>query len=152
MNQWMSIAIKEAMDGINQNDGGPFGAVITRNDSIISTAHNEVLKSNDPSAHAEVMAIRNACKHLKTPHLSDCTLYTTCEPCPMCLGAIYWARIPTIYYGCTNEDAGKLGFIDQYMHDMFSIQVNDQHKLIQIDHDACMAVFDHWKKKDCHLY
>ena len=138
MNQWMSIAIKEAIDGVDQNDGGPFGAVITQNDTIISTAHNEVLKRNDPSAHAEVMAIRNACKHLKTPHLSDCTLYTTCEPCPMCLGAIYWARIPTIY--------------DQYMYEMFSIQKNDQHTLIQIDHDACMAVFDHWKQTARHLY
>ena len=152
MNPFMKRAIEEAITGVNNNDGGPFGAVIVQNDTIIAAEHNQVLKTHDPSAHAEVMAIRVATEQLQTPHLSDCVLYTTCEPCPMCLGAIYWARIPTIYYGCTNQDAGSLGFIDEYMHDIFSIQPNDRHQLIQTDHTDCLTVFEHWKKTKRDLY
>ncbi|MDA3908025.1 MAG: nucleoside deaminase [Sulfurimonas sp.] len=113
MNKWMQIAYNEATQGMLANDGGPFGAVIVKDDKIISQAHNKVLKSNDPTAHAEVNAIRKASKLLETFDLEGCVLYTTCKPCPMCLGAIFWARIGTVYFGATEEDAAKGGFDDK---------------------------------------
>ncbi len=118
MNKFMQVAIEEAFKGIRKKHGGPFGAVIVRNGKIISKEHNLVLKTNDPTAHAEVTAIRNASKKLKTFDLSDCELYTSCEPCPMCLSAIYWARIPKVYFGCSEKDAEGLGFKDKLIHDI----------------------------------
>ena len=116
MNKYMEIAKNEAENGIGKNDGGPFGAVITdKEGNIIATGHNQVLKNNDPTAHAEVMAIRNACEKLCTYDLSNYILYTSCEPCPMCLSAIIWANIKEIYYACTREDAAKIGFRDDLM-------------------------------------
>ncbi|MEE9398376.1 MAG: nucleoside deaminase, partial [Methylococcales bacterium] len=118
MNQWMKVALNEATRGMLASDGGPFGAVITKNDEEISNAHNEVLKTNDPTAHAEVLAIRRASEQLSRFDLSDCILYTTCMPCPMCLGAIFWARIDTVYYGATEDDAARGGFDDHRFHEM----------------------------------
>lgn len=146
----MSLAISTAKSGVKQGAGGPFGAVIVQDDTLISAAHNEVIKSNDPSAHAEVMAIRKAATKLQTPHLTNCTLYTTCEPCPMCLGTVYWARISTIYFGCTNEDAGRYGFIDAHMHDVFQISDDPNINWHQIDREACLTVFDEWKASRHH--
>ena len=105
MNEFMKIAKENADNGMEKGEGGPFGAVIVDlNNNIISNGNNQVLKNNDPTAHAEVVAIRNACKKLNTYDLSGCTLYTSCEPCPMCLSAIIWSNIKTVYYGCTKQD------------------------------------------------
>lgn len=101
MNKFMDFANQEAIRGFMQDAGGPFGAVIVREGKIVASAHNEVLKTNDPTAHAEVNAIRKAAAILNKFDLSDCELYTSCEPCPMCLAAIYWARITKVYYGCS---------------------------------------------------
>jgi guanine deaminase len=108
----MKIAIEEAAQGVTAGDGGPFGAVVVRAGEVIGRAHNEVLKSRDPTAHAEVLAIRRAAGCIRNHDLSGCLLYTTCEPCPMCLGAIAWSRIGRVYFGCTAEDAAGLGFAD----------------------------------------
>ena len=118
MNKFMNQAKQNADNGINQKEGGPFGAVITDKDgNIISNGNNQVLKQKDPTAHAEIVAIRNACKKLSKYDLSECILYTSCEPCPMCLSAIIWSNIKEVYYGCTKEDAGNIGFRDDIIYD-----------------------------------
>lgn len=104
-----------------QNGGGPFGAVIVKNDHIIAEGSNCVTLDNDPTAHAEVTTIRKACKALNAFDLSDCVIYTSCEPCPMCLSAIYWARIDAIYYGCTKEDAKNIDFDDSFIYDQIAL-------------------------------
>ena len=110
---FLKEAISEALDGIHNGHGGPFGCVIVKDDEIIGRGHNMVLKNNDSTAHGEIVAIRNAEKALKSYDLSGCTLYTTGEPCPMCLYAILWANIDAVYYGCTIEDNAEIGFRDQ---------------------------------------
>ncbi|WP_373035954.1 nucleoside deaminase [Sulfurimonas sp.] len=152
MNKWMKIAYNEATKGMLANEGGPFGAVIIKNDKIISQAHNEVLRSNDPTAHAEINAIREASKKLDSFDLSGCILYTTCKPCPMCLGAIFWARINTVYYGATEEEAAKGGFDDKRFYEMLQGQNNDL-VLKQIDHKINAKLFETWlQKKDRIIY
>jgi guanine deaminase len=146
MNRWMKIAFNEAGRGMLANEGGPFGAVIVKGSEIIATAHNEVLKSNDPTAHAEINAIRRASSKLNRYDLSDCVLYSTCMPCPMCLGAIFWARIGTVYYGATAEDAAKGGFDDLRFYEMLR-GVNRDVNLTQIDHQANAGLFDQWLEK-----
>lgn len=113
----MHLAIQSAIEGINNNDGGPFGAAIVRDNQIIAVAHNTVLKDNDPTCHAEINAIRLACQHLKRHELSDCQIVTTMEPCPMCLTAIYWARIQKIYIGAQRQVAQKYGFDDVHFYE-----------------------------------
>jgi len=110
MNDFMMIAVKEAKLGIKSKDGGPFGAVIVKNGKVISKAHNVVLKKKDSTCHAEMEAIRKACKLLKTYNLSKCEIYTTGKPCPMCKSAIQWAKISKVYYGCSYADAKAIGF------------------------------------------
>jgi guanine deaminase len=152
MNKWMKIAHNEATKGMLANDGGPFGAVIIKDDKIISQAHNEVLKSNDPTAHAEINAIRKASQTLKTFDLSGCVLYTSCMPCPMCLGAIFWARISTVYYGATEEDAARGGFDDKLFYEMLYGKKSDL-DLEQIDAKENAELFDMWlKKRDREMY
>ena len=152
MNKWMKIAYNEALEGMQINDGGPFGAVIVKNSQIIASTHNKVLKTNDPTAHAEINAIREASKKLARFDLSDCTLYTTCQPCPMCLGAIFWARIGRVYYGATKDDASFGGFDDSYFYDMISQNTKDV-IFKQIDHKINAELFIKWKnKKDAKLY
>lgn len=152
MNKWMKIAYNEATKGMLANEGGPFGAVIIKNDKIISQAHNEVLRSNDPTAHAEINAIREASKKLDSFDLSGCILYTTCKPCPMCLGAIFWSRINTVYYGATEEDAAKGGFDDKRFYEMLQGQNNDL-VLKQIDYKINAKLFEIWlQKKDRIIY
>ena len=109
---FMQEAIKLAEEGMQSGRGGPFGCVIVRAGRVVGRGHNRVTSTNDPTAHAEVVAIRDACANLETFQLTDCELYTSCEPCPMCLSAIYWARIPTVYYGNTRGDAAAIGFDD----------------------------------------
>lgn len=112
----MHLAIQSSLEGIKNNEGGPFGAAIVCNNQVISVAHNTVLKEGDPTCHAEMNAIRLACKQLKRYELSDCQIYTTVEPCPMCLSAIYWARIQKIYIGAQKSIAEKYGFDDVYFY------------------------------------
>lgn len=117
MNEYMKIAKKMANDNLKTNAGGPFGACIVKDGKIIGKGSNHVLMNNDPTAHAEVMAIRDACKNIGSYNLSDCELYTTCYPCPMCLSAIIWANIKVVYYGNTKDDAAAIGFRDDFIYD-----------------------------------
>ncbi len=145
---FMQEAVKEAMRGIKANHGNPFGAVIVKNGKIIARGHNMVLKENDPTAHAEIIAIRNAAKKSNNRHLFDCTIYSSCEPCPMCLCAIYWARIKKVYYGCTKKDAAKIGFEDLLFHEV--LKEYSEKKLAfskQIMRNNCLAPFKEWQKK-----
>ncbi|MFA6190962.1 MAG: nucleoside deaminase [Sulfurimonas sp.] len=151
MNKWMEIAYSEAINGMSFNEGGPFGAVIIKDGEIISSAHNEVLLSKDPTAHAEINAIRIASKKLNSFDLSGCTLYTTCMPCPMCLGAILWARIGTVYFGATKEDAARGGFDDERFYEL--IKGNDESlDLQQIDHEENAKLFDIWNQETHQMY
>jgi guanine deaminase len=147
MNQWMQIAYDEAVAGMLAGDGGPFGAVVVKDGAIVSKAHNMVLRTNDPTAHAEVTAIRRASETLGRFDLSDCVLYTSCQPCPMCLGAIFWARIPNVYFGATEEDAARGGFDDHRFYDMIRGN-NDDVTLEQIDGEKSAELFDRWLEKD----
>ena len=147
MNKYMKEALKEAFKGLHSNHGGPFGAVIVKSDKIVAKAHNQVLKQKDATAHAEINAIRKASKKLNTFDLSGCELYTTCMPCPMCLGAIKWANIKTIYYGTTSEDADKIGFRDKEFYEKEFLEIKN------IDAQECLKLFVAWhKKKDKTLY
>lgn len=116
MNEYMKIAKDLSEDNLKTNVGGPFGACIVKNGKIIGKGSNHVLSNNDPTAHAEVMAIRDACKNINSYDLSDCELYTSCYPCPMCLSAIIWANIKKVYYGNTKEDAASIGFRDDFIY------------------------------------
>ena len=149
----MKIAIKEALKGVKKGDGGPFGAVVVRKGKIISKAHNEVLKTFDPTAHAEVLAIRQASKKLKNFDLSDCEIYSSCEPCPMCLAAIHWGRIKKVFFGASRSDAEKMGFSDKEMYDLFKHPSHDGVELVRIPGAECACLFDVWRnKKDKKLY
>lgn len=148
----MQLAYDEALAGMNANEGGPFGALIVHNEEVIASAHNEVLASNDPTAHAEINAIRKASQVLGRYDLSDCVLYTTCYPCPMCLGAILWARIPTVYYGATGADAAKGGFDDERFH-TFIRNPGEAFSLSPLDMEKTRELFDKWlAKSDRILY
>lgn len=116
MNQYMKIVKELASENLKTNEGGPFGACIVKDGRIIGKGLNKVLKNNDPTAHAEVMAIREACKNINSYDLNGCELYTSCYPCPMCLSAIIWANIKVVYYGNTKEDADNIGFRDGYIY------------------------------------
>lgn len=147
MDKWMRLACDEAIRGMEADEGGPFGAVIVRKNELIAASHNRVLATNDPTAHAEVNAIRAASAVLGRYDLSDCTLYTTCYPCPMCMGAILWARIPTIYFGATESDAAEGGFDDERFHSL----MRDPHTVLDlrpIDTEATKALFSRWLAKE----
>jgi guanine deaminase len=118
---FMQKAIDEALQNVLANHGGPFGAIVVKDGKIIGVGRNEVTSSNDPTAHAEVQAIRAACSYLKGFQLTDCEIYTSCEPCPMCIGAIYWARPKAVYYACTKQEAAKIGFDDQFIYDQLEL-------------------------------
>jgi len=144
----MSASAAEARRGMNKNEGGPFGAVVVQNGRIIARAHNRVIKTHDPTAHAEVEAIRKASKALGRFDLSDCYVVSTCEPCPMCLAAIYWAKIRRLYYGCSNKDAARIGFDDRYIYEVLRGQVKTPRlKSVQVDRDSCLPLFRAWSEK-----
>ena len=148
MNQFMSAAIEEARNGVRSGDGGPFGAVIVHEGNIVGRGHNTVVATNDPTAHAEVNAIREASRTLGRFDLSDCTIYTTCEPCPMCYSALYWARIPVVFRGATQEDAAAVGFDDQAMYDDLAKPANERKiPMEEIDREACLEPFRLWESK-----
>lgn len=153
MNKYMEIAKKSAKQGFKSNEGGPFGAVIVdANENIISTGNNKVLKNNDPTAHAEIVAIRNACKKLQTYDLSNYILYTSCEPCPMCLSAIIWANIKNVYYACTKEDAGNIGFRDDIIYKYLEGKNEKLINLKQIDRNECIELFEEYKEENKKIY
>lgn len=153
MNQFIEKAKQEALKGIMNNEGGPFGAIIINTQgTIISTGHNQVLKDNDPTAHAEIMAIRNACKKLNTHDLSNYILYTSCEPCPMCLSAIIWANINEIYYACTRQDAAKIGFRDDLIYEYLKGNKQNLITLKQINREQCIDIFEKYQKENKIIY
>lgn len=142
----MREAIKLSIENVKSGHGGPFGAVIVKNGKIIATGVNSVTTSNDPTAHAEVMAIRNACATLGTFQLEDCVIYTSCEPCPMCLGAIYWARPSQVFYANTKADAAFIDFDDQFIYEELELSIPDR-KLPteQLMRDEALEAFKLWK-------
>lgn len=142
----MREAIKLSIQNVETGNGGPFGAVITKDGKIIARGANEVTSSNDPTAHAEVVAIRNACKELGSFQLEGCEIYCSCEPCPMCLGAIYWARPDKIYYANTKEDAASIQFDDQFIYSELELP-HDSRKLptVQLLRDEAIEGFRKWK-------
>ena len=126
MDKFIKIANEEAITGALANDGGPFGAVITKGGEVISRGHNEVLKTNDPTAHAEMVAIRRAAQALGSYDLSGCEIHSSCEPCPMCLGAIYWAHLDRMYYGNSKNDAADIGFDDAFIYEELDLKPADR--------------------------
>jgi tRNA(Arg) A34 adenosine deaminase TadA len=147
-NKFMQRAIELARDGMDAGAGGPFGSVVVRDGEIIAEGYNGVTSNNDPTAHAEVTAIREACRKLGTFQLEDCEIYTSCEPCPMCLGAIYWARPKAVYYACSREDAAAIDFDDQLIYDEIDAGIeNRQIPFKQIQREEALGVFDAWQKK-----
>jgi guanine deaminase len=146
---FMEKAIKEAYDNVITKHGGPFGAIVVKDGKIIGVGRNEVTASNDPTAHAEVQAIRDACRYLNDFQLIDCEIYTSCEPCPMCIGAIYWARPKAVYYACTKQDAADIGFDDQFIYDELALPMeNRKIPMIKIYPDHADLPFRTWEKSN----
>jgi Cytosine/adenosine deaminases len=144
---FMLRAIELSMISLKE-DGGPFGCVIVKNNEIISEGFNEVTNKNDPTAHAEIVAIRNACNKLNTFNLKGTQMFTSCEPCPMCLSAIYWSHIDKIYYGNNRKDAAKIGFDDSYIYDELSLDLNKRKILLeQINEKEAIKAFEEWEVK-----
>ena len=144
----MSEAISEALEGISKGHGGPFGSVIVKDGKIIGRGHNMVLANNDSTAHGEMTAIRNAEQAIGSYDLSGCTLYTTGEPCPMCLFAIMWANIDKVYYGCTIKDNALIGFRDEEMDALVTGRDSLGDRLVCIDRDACLELFETYRNTD----
>jgi guanine deaminase len=147
-NHFMARAIKLSIENVESGEGGPFGAVLVQDGKIIAEGKNRVTLTNDPTAHAEVLAIREACQKLKVFELKGCELYTSCEPCPMCLGAIYWTRVDRVYIGNIATDAAKIGFDDAFIYD----EINQPHAarkipMIQMMHEEALAGFRAWAEK-----
>ena len=144
----MQEAVACSLFGMDNNAGGPFGAVIVKNNEIIAKGWNKVTSTNDPTAHAEVTAIREACKKLNTFDLSGCELYTSCEPCPMCLSAIYWARINKIYYANTRKDAADINFDDDFIYKEIPLPLEKRAiPMEQLGRDDAIKVFEKWSSK-----
>jgi guanine deaminase len=144
----MEKAIGVSRQMMRRGKGGPFGAVIVRKGKIVAVGCNQVTSANDPTAHAEIVAIRVACKKLKTFQLADCELYTSCEPCPMCLSAIYWARIKRIYFANTRKDAAAIGFDDDFIYQEIPLPLKKRKvPMKQLMRKEAQAAFDEWKSK-----
>jgi len=144
-NYYIEQAINLAIENVKSGKGGPFGAVIVKNGEIIATGTNSVTSENDPTAHAEVKAIRNACEMLNSYQLDDCEIYSSCEPCPMCLGAIYWARPKKLVFAATKEDAASAGFDDSYIYKEFSLNPSHRHlNTITVNSENKTKPFDIW--------
>ena len=137
---FMQAALEEAYAGIEAGDGGPFGTVIVRDGEIVGRGHNRVVVNQDPTCHGEMEAIRDACKNLGTFDLSGCELYTTAEPCPMCLGATLWANIPVVYYGCTREDSDEIGFRDEVFYEYLAGEA-DLLTVSEFERESCLTLF-----------
>jgi len=147
--KFMQEAIALSRSGIINNEGGPFGCVIVKDDKIIGKGNNRVILDNDPTAHAEVVAIRDACKNLNSFQLEDCEIYTSCEPCPMCLGAIYWARPKMVYYANNRQDAAEIGFDDSMIYDEIGMDLNNRKiPIIALRKEDALKIFEEWKDKN----
>ena len=146
MNKYMDVAIDLSDDNFDKKYGGPFGACIVKDDKIIGKGINRVIKNNDPTAHAEIVAIREACKTINSYDLTGCELYTSCYPCPMCLSAIIWSNIKKVYYANTKEDAEKIGFRDDYIYDFIKSNMNDKSilELNEMNREEAIKVFERY--------
>ncbi len=152
-NSFAALFIQEAIglsqEKMSQGQGGPFGAVVVKEGKIISRGWNQVTSINDPTAHAEIVAIREACRILETFHLNGCEIYTNCEPCPMCLGAIYWARIKAVYYANTRHDAAGIGFDDEFIYREMAMPLSERTvKMTHLPSEEALFVFEKWAQKD----
>lgn len=148
MDKYMKKANELAKYSMDNNKGGCFGCVIVKNGVIVGEGYNTVTSDNDPTCHGEINAIKNACKNLNTFNLTGCELYTSAYPCPMCLGAIMWANIKTVYYGATAEDTGNIGFRDDFMYEWLNNRNEDVLRLIELDRKECVKVQQMWIDKD----
>ena len=145
---FMREAIRISILKMRRGLGGPFGAVVVRNGKIVGRGWNQVTSANDPTAHAEVVAIRDACRRLKTFQLDDCELYTSCEPCPMCLSAMYWARLKSVYYGNTRKDAAEIEFDDDFIYAEVALPIEKRKlSMKQLLRKEALAAFVEWKNK-----
>jgi tRNA(Arg) A34 adenosine deaminase TadA len=145
--EFMDKAIELSIENVIKNEGGPFGCVIVSDENqIIGIGKNEVTKRNDPTCHAEIIAIRDACNNLKTPFLENCSIYTSCEPCPMCYGAIKWAKINKIYYCNTREDAKRIKFDDDFIYERI---INNDQGMIRLNNNKAIIAFNKWKESLC---
>lgn len=151
MNKFMMIADEMAKQNLLTDHGGPFGAVVVKSGTVVGVGHNQVVETNDPTAHAEIQAIRDACKNLNTFDLSGCVLYTSCYPCPMCLSAIIWANITDVYYGNTKEDAADIGFRDDkiyvYLEHLSKNMIDPTLLLTPMDREETIKAFNEFKNK-----
>jgi guanine deaminase len=146
--QWMREAVSLGRAGMTQNGGGPFGAVVVCDGKIIGRGHNQVTTLLDPTAHAEIMAIREACRSLGRFDLKGCELYTSCEPCPMCLAAIYWARLNRVFYACTRHDAAEIGFDDDFIYGQLPLKIAARSlPMEQIEREHSLELFREWAAK-----
>jgi len=146
--QYMQAAVDLARQGMNHGIGGPFGCIIVKGDTIVGKGCNSVASTNDPTAHAEVVAIRDACRHLHTFQLTDCEIYTSCEPCPMCMGAIYWARPKKVYFGATRHDAAAAGFDDSLIYQELTAPLQERIiEIVNVGRERAIIVFDEWMVK-----
>lgn len=144
---FMREAIRLATENVSQRNGGPFGAIVVKNGEIVGRGYNQVTAINDPTAHAEVMAIRDACHNLHAFQLDGCVLYTSCEPCPMCLGAIYWARPDKLYYGCTKDDAAAIAFDDAFIYEELKVPLSERKiPMLPLSREEALVAFQLWEK------
>ncbi len=150
--EYMQMAIDEAREGIHAGDGGPFGTVIVRDGEVIARGHNRVVAENDPTRHGEIVAIGHAGHAIKSFDLTGSTLYTTGEPCPMCLAACMWANIKTVYYGCTIADNERIGFRDKKLDEMFGGREGFSDYLVECEREACLDLFDEYNELDATKY
>ena len=147
--KFMREAIRLSMENVQSGNGGPFGTIIVKNGKIIATGVNEVTKSNDPTAHAEMIAIRNACEKLNSFQLDGCDIYCSCEPCPMCLGAIYWARPKSIYFANSKKDAAEINFDDNFIYQEIKLPIHERKLTItQLLRDEAQFVFLQWQESE----
>jgi tRNA(Arg) A34 adenosine deaminase TadA len=147
--KWMDRAIKLAKSGMDSGKGGPFGCVIVKNGNLIAEGYNEVISSKDPTSHAEMVAIRKACKKLDSFQLTGCEIYASCEPCPMCLGAIYWARPERVFFAATRKDAAQIGFDDEFIYEELHIEPGLRNiPMLHKENRNALEVFKEWAEKE----
>lgn len=147
--QFMHEAVTAALKGMHNNEGGPFGCVIVKDGKIVGRGNNKVTSHNDPTAHAEIIAIRDACKNLNSFQLEGCEIYTSCEPCPMCFGAIYWARPDKVFYGCSQKDAADIDFDDEFIYKEIELPYEKRSiPFEQFERDIAMEPFEKWSQKE----
>jgi len=146
--QFMQMAVDLALQGMRRNEGGPFGAVVVRDGAVIGRGNNRVISTHDPTAHAEILAIREACEHISNFQLEDCVMYSSCEPCPMCLGAVYWARLSKVFFGCTKLDAAHIGFDDEWIYRELPLPIRERSVPMEsISRDIALRAFAEWEEK-----